>query len=520
MFANKFSKIAKNNSTTKLKNNNIKTFSEILSMIFSYYIYFIALAYSVLLIYKRHLPIGILITVLGLVEQLSWPAIEIANVVRDLHTTNCIKKDFYTNKVTLTDFQNESNNNENIQNILPDIKFSNVSFSYETKNILNNFNYCFKAKKKYLILGESGKGKTTLLKLILDYYSPHKGKVSFEPDTNVNIYKLSSIVRQNEELFIDSLYFNLTLGKDIPEEEVKKVLEKLNLDYLYYNENFKIANNSISLSGGEPLLHPQVFQIARSLSHKGYSVTIITNGLLLTNKVFRRNLCEIMKSNEKISLKISVEIKKSYHIKNVIEHLLEEFVKPSIAITIYNDTHTELKNFLDGVLKFNIPIELTFPLYKGNATYDSTYIEELKIISREMIKMSIKNNVNIISSFVSDVIYNYFINGHAQYNNCSICKNIKIDCEGNIYACPYFTGNNYIIGSVTEDDFEKIKLSSKHIIYSSFNLRNNNKCKNCQWQFICGGGCLAMRENNVKFDYSCEIYSYAFSFLNDYFKKY
>jgi len=82
-------------------------------MIFSYYIYFVALAYSVLLIYKRHLPIGILITVLGLVEQLSWPAIGMANVIRDLHATNCIKKNFYAGKVDLTDFQDESSNNEN-----------------------------------------------------------------------------------------------------------------------------------------------------------------------------------------------------------------------------------------------------------------------------------------------------------------------------------------------------------------------------------------------------------------------
>ena len=197
------------------------------------------------------MPIGILITVLGVVEQLSWPAIEIANVIRDLHVTNCIKKDFYTGKVDLTDFQDESSNNENTQSILPDIKFSNVSFSYKTKNILNDFNFCFKANKKHLILGGSGQGKTTLLKLILDYYSPQNGKVIFDPTSGANIYELFSVARQNEKLFIASLYFNLTLGRNISEEKVKKCLNKLKLNYLCANENLKRADNPISLSGGE-----------------------------------------------------------------------------------------------------------------------------------------------------------------------------------------------------------------------------------------------------------------------------
>ena len=57
------------------------------------------------------------------------------------------------------------------------LQVSNISFSYETKNVLNDIN--FKAEKgtHISIIGESGCGKSTLLKLIYGILQPNNGSI-------------------------------------------------------------------------------------------------------------------------------------------------------------------------------------------------------------------------------------------------------------------------------------------------------------------------------------------------------
>ena len=57
------------------------------------------------------------------------------------------------------------------------INFKNISLKFNDKIILNNFNLIVNAGEKILISGVSGKGKTTLLKLLLGFSTPNSGSI-------------------------------------------------------------------------------------------------------------------------------------------------------------------------------------------------------------------------------------------------------------------------------------------------------------------------------------------------------
>lgn len=57
------------------------------------------------------------------------------------------------------------------------INFKNISLKFNDKIILNNFNLIVNTGEKILISGVSGKGKTTLLKLLLGFSTPNSGSI-------------------------------------------------------------------------------------------------------------------------------------------------------------------------------------------------------------------------------------------------------------------------------------------------------------------------------------------------------
>lgn len=119
------------------------------------------------------------------------------------------------------------------------IVFKNVNKSFGEKVIFENFNAEFESGKRYCIMGASGKGKTTLLNLILGLQKPDGGVVSVESD------KLSAVFQEDRlcEEFTPVANVVAVTGSRIPREEIIQMLERLGLSG---NENEKVKN----LSGG------------------------------------------------------------------------------------------------------------------------------------------------------------------------------------------------------------------------------------------------------------------------------
>ncbi|MGL5662401.1 MAG: ATP-binding cassette domain-containing protein, partial [Cetobacterium sp.] len=73
------------------------------------------------------------------------------------------------------------------------INFKNISIKFNNKIVLHNFNLVVNTGEKILISGVSGKGKTTLLKLLLGFNTPNSGSVLVDNlelnEQNINIIR-------------------------------------------------------------------------------------------------------------------------------------------------------------------------------------------------------------------------------------------------------------------------------------------------------------------------------------------
>ena len=149
------------------------------------------------------------------------------------------------------------------------IEVQNLSFSYEnTGNALQAVSLTFHAGKKYAIVGASGSGKSTLFKLLTKYSNEYDGNILFDGIDlrNITYSSLSEIiseVQQNVFVFHDSIYNNICLYKNIPEEKFDYVIQKSGLSSLIQQKgkNFSCGTNGNKLSGGEK----QRISIARAL---------------------------------------------------------------------------------------------------------------------------------------------------------------------------------------------------------------------------------------------------------------
>lgn len=122
------------------------------------------------------------------------------------------------------------------------IEFINVSFKYKENNIyaLKNVNFIMKRGQRYVLIGENGSGKTTIIKLILGFYDDYEGNILIN---NIEIKKINKEVLREKMavLFQDfnkyelKLRENLTFGSPWYLENDRKLIEvikDLNLDIL------------------------------------------------------------------------------------------------------------------------------------------------------------------------------------------------------------------------------------------------------------------------------------------------
>ncbi len=118
-----------------------------------------------------------------------------------------------------------------------DIHLENVSFTYpgNENKALDQLSLTIPAGEKLAILGKSGTGKSTLLKLIAGVLQPDQGRVLLD-DKEMSIDYLSdavSVLNQKAHLFNTSLYNNIKIGRpSATKEEVDEVIEKAQLTKL------------------------------------------------------------------------------------------------------------------------------------------------------------------------------------------------------------------------------------------------------------------------------------------------
>ena len=151
------------------------------------------------------------------------------------------------------------------------IKFDNVTFGYDDEDVLKNVTFTVKSGSRTALVGSSGSGKSTVLKLAAGFYKASSGNI-FLGGTNISnvddesLLKYYSVVFQDVLLFDGTIMDNIRLGnKNATDDEVIKAAKLANCDSFVSNlpngYMTTIGENGKLLSGGEK----QRISIARAI---------------------------------------------------------------------------------------------------------------------------------------------------------------------------------------------------------------------------------------------------------------
>ncbi len=142
------------------------------------------------------------------------------------------------------------------------IELRNVTFSYdESKTVLNNISFSIKPGEYVGLVGQSGCGKSTILKLLLGFEKPKSGSVLYD-GKDVDSMNLNSLrkhlgtVLQNGQLISGSIYENISISASKPSiKEVNKVIEmvglKPDIDNMPMGIQTVVSENGGTISGGQ-----------------------------------------------------------------------------------------------------------------------------------------------------------------------------------------------------------------------------------------------------------------------------
>lgn len=125
----------------------------------------------------------------------------------------------------------------------------------------------FLVGNKYLIKGQSGKGKTTLVDSLLGYVSLSSGRISFDGEVASNAFRLDSVFYMPQEtyLFDETIRFNISFSNDSAnDKDIISTLQTLGLNLYADKLDLKFSSGGENVSGGQR----QRLGLARALFSK------------------------------------------------------------------------------------------------------------------------------------------------------------------------------------------------------------------------------------------------------------
>ena len=218
---------------------------------------------------KNRIQVGDILSFTQYVRSLTNQISQLAQVVNLVQSAVAASERVF-------EFLNEEEEIQTVDNginpeyIKGNIEFKNVKFGYnENKIIINNFNAKVKKGQKIAIVGPTGAGKSTIIKLLMRFYDVNSGSILIDghdiKDFNRSeLRSLFGMVLQDTWLFNGTIKDNIRYGKlDASDEEVINACKTASVDHfiktLPDNYNMMLNEEADNISGGQK----QLLTIAR-----------------------------------------------------------------------------------------------------------------------------------------------------------------------------------------------------------------------------------------------------------------
>lgn len=252
---------------SKYKSSVLSSFVDVLSMDMGFLMFLISLAIGAYFVIKGQMTVGAMTAAVQLMNNIVNPITSMSSRINRLKAVRGIEEkvvNFIGDENTIDEGLEKLSFND-------EISFKDIHFSYnDDKKILKGLSFDIKKGCKYAIVGGSGSGKSTVLKLLLRYYDNYKGSITIDGEDNRNIkvsnlYNLVSVIQQNVFMFDSNIKDNITLFQNYSEIEIERAVRMAGLENLINslsnNIESEVGENGCNLSGGEK----QRVAIARAL---------------------------------------------------------------------------------------------------------------------------------------------------------------------------------------------------------------------------------------------------------------
>ena len=210
---------------------------------------------------------------------------------------------------------------------LSNLELDKVSYQYsgQDKPIFENLNLNFKLKNKYILMGDSAAGKSTLLNLISGLLRDYQGEIEiadmeYNQISDQDLHDQITYLQQDPYIFTASLEWNLTLGCQVSKAKIAEVIKECGLEELIAKlpdgMDTVLADQGKQLSGGQK----QRVAFARALLRDTpiYLLDEATSALDKTSSVQLERL--ILTQKDKTVIMVT------HHLRDEVKQLADQVV--------------------------------------------------------------------------------------------------------------------------------------------------------------------------------------------------
>ena len=221
------------------------------------------------LVVKGPLGVGNIQAFVQYVKQFNQPITQLASVANTFQSTMAAAERVFA---FLEEEEEQESGQLTVERINGDVDFEHVKFGYsDDKIIINDFTSHVKSGQRVAIVGPTGAGKTTIVKLLMRYYDVNSGDI-FVDGKNIKDYSRAGLrkhigmVLQDTWLYNDTIMENIRYGRlDATDEEVIRASKLACADHfiqiLPNGYNFVIDADASNISQGQK----QLLTIARAI---------------------------------------------------------------------------------------------------------------------------------------------------------------------------------------------------------------------------------------------------------------
>lgn len=232
-----------------LQNNGLVKLISALNSFISEIMFFVTLLFGMVLIYYNRLSIGELLGIAQASNMVIMPIMNYANLRNTIISSKPVLEKLEKNCIL-----HKKKEIIKLEGDIHAIRLQDVNFDYGNHRIFDHTSLEIKQGKKYLIIGKSGDGKSTLLEILTKQkyadgvYVNEENLQNIAFDTYVDKF---SYVNQSNDWLPFSFEKNITLGKTESKYTLQELISRFHLEAVFHNKRDGLDIEHLNLSGGE-----------------------------------------------------------------------------------------------------------------------------------------------------------------------------------------------------------------------------------------------------------------------------